>query len=52
MSDSNALRLLVNGAWQAMNVQLEWNGFTFTYGQILVLFLAIIIVGLIIHFFA
>ena len=51
MSDSSALRLVINGAWQALNTSISWNGFTFTYAQILVFFLAIVIVGLIIHFF-
>lgn len=51
MSDDSALRLVINGAWQALNTSLEWNGFTFTYGQLLVLFCAVVIVGLIIHFF-
>lgn len=52
MSDSAALRLVINGAWQALNTSITWNGFTFTYGQLLVFFIAIVIVGLIIHFFA
>lgn len=52
MSDSYALRLVVDSVWQAFNTPLMWNGFTFTYGQILVLFIAIVIVGLIVKFFA
>lgn len=51
MSDSSVLRLAVNGAWQALNTSITWNGFTFTFGQILVLFIAVVVVGLIIHFF-
>lgn len=51
MSDSAALRMAINGAWQAINTQINWNGLTFTYGQLLVLILAIVIVGLIVHFF-
>ena len=52
MSDGSALRIAINGAWQALNQSIERNGFSFTYGQILVLFIAIVIVGLLIHFFA
>lgn len=51
MSDSSALRLVINGAWQAFNMPLTWNGFTFTLGQMLVLFIAIVIVIAIIKFF-
>lgn len=52
MSDSSALRLAINSAWQAFNTTLTWNGFTFTYGQLLVLCIAIVIVVMIIKFFA
>lgn len=52
MSDSSALRFAINSAWQCYNQSITWNGFTFTYGQLLVLFLAIVICGLIYHFFA
>lgn len=51
MSDSSALRLVINGAWQAFNTTLTWNGFTFTFGQLLVLCIAIVIVVMIIKFF-
>lgn len=52
MSDGNALRFAVDSVWQALNTTIEWNGFTFSYAEILVLFIAIVIVGLIIRFFA
>lgn len=51
MSDSAALRLVVDSAWKALNTSIYWNGFTFTFGEMLVFFIAIVIVGLIIHFF-
>ena len=52
MSDANALRFAINNVWQILNTTIEWNGFTFSYAQILVLFIAIVIVGLIAKFFA
>ena len=52
MSDSSALRMVINGAWEAFNVPFEWNGFTFTFGQLLVLGLAVVIVVMIIKFCA
>lgn len=52
MSDSSALRFVIDSAWKALNISVEWNGFIFTYGQVLVFFLAIVICGLILHFFA
>lgn len=52
MSDSEALRIFINSGWQVMNIPLEFMGITFTYGQWLVLIIAIVIVGLIIHFFS
>lgn len=52
MSDSSALRFVINSAWQAFNTTLTWNGYTFTYGQLLVLCMAIVIVVMIIKFFA
>lgn len=52
MSDSSALRLVINGAWQAFNIPFTWNGFTFTFGQLLVFCMAVVIVVMIIKFFA
>lgn len=52
MSDSSALRFLMDSGWKVMNIPLEFMGMTFTFGQFLVLSLAIVIVGLIIHFFS
>lgn len=52
MSDSNALQFAIDNTWQALNTSIEWNGFTFSYAQIFVLFIAIVLVGLIIRFFA
>lgn len=52
MSDSEALRFVINSGWQVMNIPLEFMGITFTFGQLLVLMIAIVIIGLIIHFFA
>lgn len=52
MSDANALRFALNYVWEILNTPIEWNGFTFSYAQILVLFIAIVIVGLIAKFFA
>lgn len=52
MSDSSALRFAINSAWNAFNIPFTWNGFTFTFGQLLVFGMAVVIVVMIIKFFA
>lgn len=52
MSDSSALRFLINSGWEVLNIPLEFMGYNFTFGQLLVFTIAIVIVGLIVNFFA
>lgn len=51
MSDENALRLAINSVWKALNTSIEWNGFTFSYAQLLVMFIAVVLAIIFVKFF-
>ena len=51
MSDEKALKFLIDSAWRALNTTIEWNGFTFSYAQLLVMFIAVVLAIIFVKFF-